>query len=492
MDRNIFDRVDFRCVFDDFTAGVMAVDAQGIVTYYNRAISEIDGLESDFVLGKDLINAYGPEPLPSPMLTCLHTGKPILSFALSYTTVRGRYISVEQDSYPLRRNGKITGAIAFVRKFSQLSVTPPPVVSMVSTIDALRDAESSVNFANLVGASPAFAQAAQIARKSALTPSPVLLCGATGTGKELFARSIHSASPRKDKPFIGINCSAIPANLLEAVLFGTVKGAFTDAQDRDGLFIEAKGGTVFLDELDSMPVSLQPKLLRALQEKKIQRIGSSWEEKIDVKIISSIGSSPEEALAGGKLRADLFYRLGVVVIHIPPLKDRKDDLEALCMYFILKHNSKLGKNIQGISPEVLAIFKQYAWPGNVRELEHIIEGSMNLMYDEKIILPQMLPQFFYQSISFSPQKSKKIEQNDLLDETSPFATTRKHPAPALSLREQMVQQKLAEPEILRQALSKTFGSISAAAVILGLTRQTMTYKMKKHGLHKKDFQIIHL
>ncbi len=471
-------------VFDDFKLGVMAINAKGRVVYYNKAAAEIDGLEPDFVLGKDMINAYGPEPLPSPMMTCLHTGKPILGFALSYTTVRGRHISIEQDSYPLKQGKTVIGAIAFIRQFSRLSVMPPPIVS---SVDELKDAKSTITFANLVGSSPEFLGAIDVARKAALSPSPVLLYGKTGTGKELFARSIHHASKRKNQPFVGINCSAIPANLLESVLFGTVRGAFTDAQDREGLFIKAKGGTLFLDELDSMPINLQPKLLRALQENKIQRIGSNSEEKIDVKIISSIAAGPEKLISQGRLRADLYYRLGVVVIPIPPLSKRLDDLEALCNYFIIRHNSRLGKAVQEIDAEVLKIFRQYDWPGNVRELEHVIEGTMNLMYDEEKIEASMLPQFFYRSMGFySGQQALVPNEKDLLQEnTKPEVINH---IKKDSLKEEVFKFKKAEPELIHQALSKTYGNITAAAQLLDISRQNLNYKMKKYNLKRSDFQ----
>lgn len=477
-------RADLYKVFDAFKTGVIVIDERGIVTYYNKALEEIDGLEAEFVLGKDLINAYGPEPLPSPMLTCLHTGKPILGFALSYTTVRGRYVSVEQDTYPLEAGGKIIGSIGFIKHFSQLSVSPP----VVSSSAELQGGRAAVNFANLSGSCPKFLRAIDTAQKAALTPSPVLLYGETGTGKELFARSIHSASPRQKKPFVGINCSAIPANLLEGVLFGTVKGAFTDAKDRDGLFTEAAGGTIFLDELDSMPLNLQPKLLRVLQEKRIQRIGSVLEEEVDVKIISSLSLPPEELMAKGSLRADLFYRLGVVVIPLPALRERGEDIEELCNYFIIKHNSKLGKRVKGIAPDVLRIFREYTWPGNVRELEHIIEGTMNLMFDEEIIEAQMLPQFFYQSLQFEDMAASV--KNSAVDEVWPVE-------PAWPRKEEkykfagLGKWNEAEIDLLKKTLTRTFGSVSGAAELLGLSRQNLYYKMKKYGLNKRDFKRIY-
>ena len=480
----LFSKANFVELFDNFRLGVMAIDENGIVVYYNQAISEIDGLEPEFVLGMDMIHAYGPEPYPSPMMTCLHTGKPIVGFVLSYTTVRGRHVSIEQDAYPLRQGKKITGVIAFIRHYPKLSVAPPPVVS---TVDEIQDPHFVVHFDNLVGNSSGFIEAVEIGRKAALTPSSILLVGKTGTGKELFARSIHSASPRNDKPFVGVNCSAVPATLLESVLFGTVKGAFTDAQDRDGLFTEAKGGTIFLDELDSMPLHLQPKLLRALQEKKIRRIGSNIEEDIDVKIISSVATSPEQLLSEKRLRSDLYYRLGVVIIQIPPLKERLDDMDALCNYFIIKHNSRLGKTVKAVSPAVMDLFQQYEWPGNVRELEHVIEGAMNLIYDEETLTPSMLPHFFFRSMNFDETRQEAMHMTGSVPITTP---TRKKEIPEIqkTLREEVRWHKDAELDLLKQALSKTFGNVTAAAALLGMSSQNLSYKMKKYNLSRNDFK----
>jgi len=226
------------------------------------------------------------------------------------------------------------------------------------------------------------------------TPSSIMLHGKTGTGKELFAQSIHSHSHRRENQYIAINCAAIPEHLLESNLFGTARGAFTGAIDRPGLFEQAGGGTLFLDEIDSMPIGLQAKLLRALQEKKIRRLGSLKEIDIDIKIISSVSTAPYESINKGTLRNDLFYRLGVVLIRLPSLRERPEDLMELTWHFIHKNNRQLGTYVKKISNRVIDFFKNYGWPGNIRELEHIIEGAMNIVGRETTLKSEHLPPHF--------------------------------------------------------------------------------------------------
>jgi len=210
------------------------------------------------------------------------------------------------------------------------------------------------------------------------TESSVLICGETGTGKELTAQSIHTSSPRRGKRFVSQNCASIPANLLESILFGTVKGSYTGAENRPGLFELANGGTLFLDEINAMEISVQAKILKAIEEKQITRIGGLEPIPIDVKIVSAINQNPLDCIREGKLREDLFYRLSVVQLIMPPLRERHNDLFYLTYSFIQLYNEKMGRHIIGIDEEVENIFAAYDWPGNVRELKNVIEGAFNV------------------------------------------------------------------------------------------------------------------
>jgi arginine utilization regulatory protein len=245
--------------------------------------------------------------------------------------------------------------------------------------------DTQFDFDAIVGCNIDFLRAVNTAKMAANTPSPVMLYGETGTGKELFAQAIHNLSGGRRSRYTAVNCAAIPENLLEGLLFGTTSGAFSGARNKLGLFERANGGTLFLDELNSMATGLQAKILRVIQERKVRRLGSLRETAIDVKIISSVNKEPHVAIAENTLRPDLFYRLGVVFIPIPPLRDRKEDIVLLARHFLAKHSRALNRKVTDISGDVLALFNDYDWPGNVRELEHVIEGAINMVVSSRTI-----------------------------------------------------------------------------------------------------------
>ena len=215
---------------------------------------------------------------------------------------------------------------------------------------------------------------------------PVMICGETGTGKEVFAQAIHNTSARGDKPFIAQNCAALPDTLLESILFGTSKGAFTGATENKGLFELADGGTLFLDEINSMPIHLQSKLLRVLQDGHFRSLGAREAKSVDVKIIAAINTEPLKAIEEGQLRRDIYYRLSMMSITIPPLRERKKDIAHFVKFYVNKHNVTFNKNVQYVSKELLARLEEYDWPGNVRELEHIIVYGMSMVGENSNML----------------------------------------------------------------------------------------------------------
>ncbi|MCK5837492.1 MAG: sigma 54-interacting transcriptional regulator, partial [Desulfobacula sp.] len=307
-----------------------------------------------------------------------------------------------------------------------------------------------------------------------------------GTGKELFAQSIHNHSQRREQKFIGINCGAIPHDLLEGILFGTARGAFTGAIDKPGLFEIAHGSTLFLDELLAMPIDLQAKLLRVVQEKRVRRVGSTREIPVDVKIISSVSQNPRTAIRENRLRTDLFYRLAVVMIKLPPLRERQDNMNELISHFIEKYNNSLGTTVTYISEEVLDLFTTYQWPGNIRELEHLIEGAMNMAGKEETIgtehftpgLDCLEPlDFTCLETPFSPSKSPESPQAEesvkALEPSQPHNLAR--------------AQTDREKSAIKAALSAAEGNVTKAAKNLGISRQLLHYKIKKHGFYRMDF-----
>lgn len=250
------------------------------------------------------------------------------------------------------------------------------------------------NHVNIIGKSKEIQKIMNIVEKVAPFKSTVLVTGESGTGKELFARAIHENSPRKSAPMVVVNCGAIPENLLESELFGHVKGAFTGAiNSKDGLFEKANGGTLFLDEIGELPLDLQVKILRAIQEEEIMRVGDRRPVQLDIRIIAATNKSLDDEVHEGKFRQDLYYRLNVVNIVLPPLRDRLDDLPPLVDHFLIKFSKKLDKQIKGMNKEAMGMLKNYDWPGNIRELENVMEQTLIMMDDDAVIEGPHLPVF---------------------------------------------------------------------------------------------------
>lgn len=474
----------FLAMWDLFPMGVMITDKQGDVVYYNEAQSMIDGLSVKYALGKNVRFLYGPDPGPSLVISCLQSGKPIINYVCVYRTVKGNAINSAHWVYPLFKGNTLLGCVCFVQQFDKLAEVP----AASNLEDLPTDNCGKISFTNLVSKNPLMLKAIYTAKLGAGTPSPVLLFGDTGTGKDVFARNIHGSSLHRNNAYVALNCAAIPENLLESLLFGTTKGAFTGAMDKQGLFEQANGGTLFLDEMDSMPLPLQAKLLRVLQDKKVRRMGSEKEIQLSLKIISATSQDPMEAVNSGRLRPDLFYRLGVIVIGIPPLRNRLEDLEDLCTFFILKHNTLLGKKVKALSPRLLDMFCSYHWPGNVRELEHVIEAAMSVTRDQEYLEPEMVPDYFLRNITEDnmnacpPLKNQVKEVSDYPSNNllQPFPT----PEQPLSFPD-----KQNEKDVIIKTLTMTYGNVTMAARILKVSRQNLSYKLKKHGLNRKDFRL---
>ncbi len=310
------------------------------------------------------------------------------------------------------------------------------------------------DFRTLVGSSQQMEKVFAIVRKVADTEASVLITGESGTGKELVARSIHSLSSRKASPFIAINCSAIPRDLLESELFGHLKGAFTGAvRDKPGKFELADGGTIFLDEVGELPIELQPKLLRVLQEKEIEPVGSSHPRKIDFRVIAATNLDIEKALGESGFREDLYYRLAVIPIHLPPLRERKEDITLLLRHFCIKHGAT---EVRFDEPSLAAI-RKYSWPGNVRELENMVERLLIMRSSDNLTLDDI------------PDKVRTSEAAKLSGKI-------------LNLPEEGYSLEKLEQEIVTEALNRSGWNQAAAARFLKIPRHTLIYRMEKYGI----------
>ena len=299
--------------------------------------------------------------------------------------------------------------------------------------------------------------------KVARTKSTVMIYGETGTGKELVARAIHNGGGRKNKRYLSQNCAAIPENLLESILFGTTRGSFTGAENRPGLFEIASGGTLFLDEINSMDLAVQAKILKAIEEQKIRRIGGTEDILIDVRIIAATNEDPLLCMQRGSLREDLYYRLKVVQLNIPPLRNRKEDIRPLTEYYINFYNTVMGKSIQNVDAQLMRLFYQYSWPGNVRELRNMIEGGFNLCEND-VLCVDCLDRYSAKALRSGGRESIPLtDENRTLKEST----------------------RLFERSIILKILSET-SSMTEAAEKMGITRQTLNNKLKEHQIKNAE------
>ena len=456
--KDLFFRENIMEILDYLDEGIHVIDKNGIIVYYNSFAQGIDGIEDHKVIGSHLLEIYPSlTEETSTLLMAIRTGGPIHKKEQTFLNYKGEKITTINSSIPIKSKGKILGALEISRDITQVRQMSEKIVDLQSKLYPKNKRSANIKdsakytFEDIIGENKEMERLKELSRKTALTDVSVLISGDTGTGKELFVHSIHNASNRRNKPFITENCAALPANLLEGILFGTIKGGFTGAEDRPGLFELADGGTLFLDEINSMPMELQSKLLRVLQDGRIRRVGSIKTTDVDVRIIAATNIPPEEAVEKKQLRRDLYYRLNVVSFEIPPLKHRKDDILILTDFFIDKFNKRFGKGVKKLSRNVENILENYIWDGNVRELEHLIEGIISVIEKDIIEIediPQKISQYNY-------------EANNRLN---------------LSLRDSLEEL---EKDLIKKALIQEDNNITRTAEILKIPRQTLQYRIKK-------------
>ncbi|WP_088102747.1 sigma-54 interaction domain-containing protein [Halalkalibacter urbisdiaboli] len=446
--------------------GVHVINDVGKTIIYNEKMMEIESLSREDVINKDFLDVFMFEDgQGSTLLEALHEEKEFRNQKQTYFNNKGKEIKTINHTFPIYDNGRVIGAIEIAKDVTKLE--------QLIRHNMQRRGNTRFTFDSIIGNSPAIQEVIENTKRATRTPSSVLIVGETGTGKELFAQSIHNGSERSSAPFISQNCAAIPDTLIEGLLFGTKKGAFTGATERPGLFEEAEGGTLLLDEINSLSPMLQAKLLRAIQEKSIRRIGDTVERKINVRILSTMNEDPIEAIANNRLRKDLYYRLSVVSLFIPALRERKDDIFLLADHFISKYNHLFHMEVKGLSAEVIHLFQSYDWPGNVRELEHVIEGAMNLIVDEEIIEPIHLP-YHFRNKSQSPHLNPVVSVHGSSTEDK-----------AQTLRNLKDYLHEAEEFYIKKALHRHDYHITNTAKELGLSRQTLQYRMKRLNIGTK-------
>ena len=458
----------------DSVEGMMVVNRDGIIEYY-KAGSALGKLPEDFgrqVRGKHLLEVY-PELTEetSTVIRTLRTGK--LTVGERQVLTSGNFqITMTTTTYPiLGEDGQIQGAVDLAQL---LDIVELDTCRPVASTDAVLN--------DIVTQNAAMEQLKRMVKEVAKNDSATLIYGETGTGKELFAQALHILSARKDKPFIAQNCAAIPVNLLESMFFGTERGGFTGAESKKGLFELADGGTLFLDEINSMDTAMQAKLLKVLEEQKVRRIGGKEDVHFDVRIVCASNEAPERLIEEGRLRSDFYYRVGVVRLWLPPLRERQEDIPLLTRHYIAQYNQKMGRNIQGLSQMTQDLFLRWSWPGNIRELKNTIEGAFNIETSDLITLDSV--QGLLGKMEQETKPAAEGEQDKLrMEEVGSLAQVREE----LSRGKVDLGQLLAQYEtaVISEALRQT-SRLNAAAEKLSISPQKLQYRMEKLKLKQNQ------
>ncbi|OTQ49811.1 sigma-54 interaction domain-containing protein [Gilliamella apis] len=453
----------FKHFFDLIHQPMAIIDKEGKYIYYNQESAELDGYSMEQAIGKPMLKVYpNLKKEDSTMLQALH-GKEYQDTYQTYFNHVGKLVDYQHTTVPLyNHNKEIIGAVEIGRNISNVRQLQDQVFRLNRKLYQNKEQP----LPEIVFASNKMQEVIDQTNILGSNDVPVLIVGETGTGKELFARLIHQTSHRRDKAFISLNCSALPTTLIESTLFGTVKGAFTGAENRQGYLELANGGTLFLDELNAMPLEMQSKLLRFLQEKTYWSLGGNKEKYADVRIVAAMNESPAELLKSGKMRSDLFYRLNVGLIKLPALRERQEDIPVLARYFIDKHKTDVNMVISGISEHALQQLMSAPWPGNVRMLENAIVRSMVLQNEPGELQQIVLDDELFDLPSPSLQEEAKLEKPNIKEITG-------------NLTEQVENY---EKQLIIDALNQANGKIITAAKLLNISRTTLQYKVRKYHI----------
>jgi transcriptional regulator with PAS, ATPase and Fis domain len=455
QDKSTIDKDLLNTIFNAVDECVVVVDENGIITMMSSGYKEFIGCESPE--GRHVTEVIENTKLH---IVAKNGEKEVGEIQ----EVNGhKMISMR---VPIVKDGKVVGAIGKVmfKDLSNFKILSNKLNNLEKELEYYRnelstDRKAIYNFNNIIGGSDKSKEVMILAKRAAKTDSNVLITGESGTGKELFAHSIHNASRRCLKPFVKINCAAIPAELFESEMFGYEEGAFTGAKrsGKKGKFEHANGGTILLDEIGDMPMSMQVKLLRVIQEKELVRVGGNDIIKVDVRVIASTNKFLELLIKDGKFREDLYYRLDVMHLKLPSLRERVEDIEELSNVLRIKICKKYGIYSEGISREAVDYLKAYSWPGNIRQLENVIERAINLLDADLTIMPKHLPE----KIIKSKIKKYSLESNYLKD-----------------IVESM------EKDLIVECLNKTSGNKNETAKILGLSRAGLYKKINRYNLRE--------
>lgn len=451
-------------ILDGIDEAIHAVDKDGITIYYNKVAAGYDGMKVEEVVGKHLLHVFPSlNEETSTLLKVLKTKKPIYHENQRYENRKGQLLETVNTTIPILNGDHLLGAVEIAKNYGHLNTLSNKLMDLQAKINSsvgskkISSFQSSYTLIDFITDDAECVNMLQDAMLFASSILPVVIWGETGTGKEIIAQGIHHQSPRKQGPFVAQNCGAIPASLLESILFGTEKGSYTGAVDRKGLFELATGGTLFLDEMNSMPLELQAKLLRVLEDGSIRRVGGTSTIKVDVRIITAMNEPPDKCVENGSFRADLYYRLNTCPIYIPPLRERPHDI---CLLLEKKLQSRLSYLLpNGIKD----MFQSYQWPGNVRELINTIEYVLLKSQGETI------------STKHLPLKLNRNNQRPVKPENTG------------SLR---IELQKTEELMIKNALYQSDGNVMKAAKMLDIPRQTLQYKLAKMEGNSKTPEVL--
>lgn len=449
-----------QAVLDNPFEGMVIIDDQGIIWHFSKANEPFYGITAEEAMGRHIREVVPTSSLPE----VVSSGKPVLGDTFN---IRGRRVIV--NNYPIRIGERIIGAVGkmIFHNLNAFLALKHKIGELESTVRRyeleIRDSyRARYSFKDVVGRSTKLQDAIDAARRLAASSTPILLTGESGTGKEIFAHAIHRASSRRDHSFIRVNCASIPTELFESELFGYKAGAFTGAlkSGKAGKFELAHRGTIFLDEIGELPLALQAKLLRVLQEKEIEPLGASSPKTVDFRVIAATSRDLEERVREGYFRRDLYYRLNVISIKLPPLREIREDIPILVRHFLMKLRGHMTSQASETAPEVMERLVSYDWPGNVRELENVMERALTLDQGDTIRL-EHLPE----SIGAPREMPKpRFHEGHREDDSLPLAAS------------------TAEKEQLFEALRRTGGNRTEAAALLNIHRTTLYFRLKKHGI----------
>lgn len=451
--------------------GITIINLEGEILFTAKLNNKLSSQEENYdLVGKKFLDVYeNLDPKTSTTIKAMELGLPVYVENQLLKAEGQEGIRITSLSIPIKSGKRIVGAIDLSMQENAAETEDSERIELSSAFFPINGSgkllsrdTATFTIGDIIAVDEKMQKAREYIKIVAACDLPVMIYGETGTGKEVFAQAIHNTSVRKGKPFIAQNCAALPDTLLESILFGTARGAFTGATENKGLFELADGGTLFLDEINSMPIHLQSKLLRVLQDGHFRSLGARDIKTVDVKIIAAINTEPLKAIEEGNLRRDIYYRLSMMSITIPPLRERKKDIAHFVKFYVNKHNATFNKKVQYVSKELIARLEEYDWPGNVRELEHIIVYGMSMVGEDSNML-----------------KLEDIEDKFNEMTSTPKETTEEGNTLCSSLREAVDDY---EKSIIIRTMKVTRGNISEAAKILDIPRQTLQRKIQQYGI----------